>query len=84
MLSSISFTLTLYVLITIILNSKNFIKIKWLNNNPKLLNFINRIKVARTSVVIPILLLLLFISLISSYGSYSVLKALLIYKSSGL
>lgn len=81
-LSMVSFTLTLYVLITVILNLKDFTKVKWLNDNPKLLKFIERIKVARTSVVIPILLLLLFISLISCYGSYSVLKALLIYKSS--
>lgn len=81
-LSMVSFTLILYVLITVILNSKDFTKVKWLNDNPKLLKFIERIKVARTSVVIPILLLLLFISLISFYGSYSVLKALLIYKSS--
>jgi hypothetical protein len=81
-LSMVNFTLTLYVLITVILNLKDFTKVKWLNNNPKLLKFIERIKVARTSVVIPILLLLLFISLISCYGSYSVLKALLIYKSS--
>jgi hypothetical protein len=81
-LSMVSFTLTLYVLITVILNLKDFTKVKWLNDNPKLLKFIERIKVARTSVVIPILLLLLFISLISYYGLYSVLKALLIYKSS--
>lgn len=81
-LSMVSFTLTLYVLITVILNLKDFTKVKWLNDNPKLLKLIERIKVARTSVVIPILLLLLFISLVSCYGSYSVLKALLIYKSS--
>lgn len=81
-LSTVSFTLTLYVLITVILNSKDFTKVKWLKDNPKLLKFIERIKVARTSIVIPILLLLLFISLISCYGLYSVLKALLIYKSS--
>jgi hypothetical protein len=81
-LSMVSFTLTLYVLITVILNLKDFTKVKWLNDNPKLLKYIERIKVARTSTVIPILLLLLFISLISCYGLYSVLKALLIYKSS--
>lgn len=84
MLSSVSFSMTLFVLITVILNSKDFTKVKWLNNKPKVLNFINRVKATRTSVIIPILLLLLFISLVSSYGSYSVLKALLIYKSSGL
>ena len=84
MLSSVSFSMTLFVLITVVLNLKDFTKVKWLNNKPKVLNFINRVKVTRTSVIIPILLLLLFISLVSSYGSYSVLKALLIYKSSGL
>lgn len=84
MLSSVSFSMTLFVLITVVLNLKDFTKVKWLNNKPKVLNFINRVKATRTSVIIPILLLLLFISLVSSYGSYSVLKALLIYKSSGL
>lgn len=39
-LSMVSFTLTLYVLITVILNLKDFTKVKWLNNNPKLLKFI--------------------------------------------
>jgi hypothetical protein len=81
-LSMVSFTLILYILITVILNLKDFTKVKWLNENSKLLKFIERIKVAKTSVIIPILLLLLLISLISCYGLYSVLKALLIYKSS--
>lgn len=59
----------------------DFEKYKWIKNRPRLLKMLNKYKIVRKTLLVPILFLLLFSSIISNYGLNAIIIALLKYKS---
>lgn len=84
LLSELNIFFLIMLSINIIILFIDFENIKWIKNKPKLLKLFQKSKTVRKTLLMPILLLLLFNSIISYYGLSSIVLALLEYKSSNL
>lgn len=80
-LSSVIASMSTYAMICVLLNYVDFNKIKWLENKPKLLKYLEKGKSARLLMLTPALIIILFSSWISVYGLSHILIVLIKYIS---
>lgn len=80
-LSSVIASMSTYAMICVLLNYVDFNKIKWLENKPKLLKYLEKGKSARLLMLTPALIIILFSSWVSVYGLSHILIVLIKYIS---